>query len=537
MAPALENLDPNVGMVSSSMLPAEKATISCAATEAGGGEKEEICSQQQQPGHGEKSSSSCGSSSESDEPETETTTTTTTTTSSTRNAVAKFRIEKTFVEVNGSVFYEVTIDNLRARARELATAKGIFDEEDEEDESRGALDRAGWGRLTGAQALPTGSITVVRRYKHFRLFHRRLTAAANKAKAEAGRRWSSSSSSNSNNNNNNNNNDGSNGDNHRNSNGSLRKDDLGRTLSSLPRIPPRQLQLVVDHSSTTFVTVRARALERYMEELLSSDALSRLILGDPELLAWISDCPRPFYANSSKRDCPFVYRKFSILSWEDIPSWACHPRQDSPGGRQASGDWQVDRDDSDGEWGMDLTDRGSGLVLPMRELGTPALPSSRVSPTGGEGGGERGGNVAVAECTASVPRPTKLLGCGIASKLSVWRGNMWQLRVDALCVDAPGDYNPVPGTVFADIVRVAGVAAMPQLKVLDECRIGDVIALPCLHGLNLPARYLMFTGSAYYLSEHESASYSGLHLSYLKLLESAVVDYGMRTVRTSCTAV
>ena len=43
----------------------------------------------------------------------------------------------------------------------------------------------------------------------------------------------------------------------------------------------------------------------------------------------------------------------------------------------------------------------------------------------------------------------------------------------------------------------------------------------------------MLTGSAYFNAEHQSASYSGLHLCYLKLLEAAT-EHGCKTVSAFC---
>lgn len=373
-----------------------------------------------------------------------------------RGTTARVSIEKTFVELNGSVFYEFKVENLRALARDLATR----DQEGEEDGEGG-----GWGLLTGAQALPSGPFTFVRRYKHFRSFHWRLASAVKDSNSNLLRGRS----------------------------GGLWADPRAITL---PRIPPRQIQLMVDHCSTAFVTRRARALEKYLAEVLSHEGLARLILGHPELLRWVSDCPRPFYALSSARDCPLTYRNFTILSCEDVATWGSqsdgHDGRGRNGGgmgqgRPAPPGWFERDDDSyDEESELEWTDPGPGLAMPMKEVRISfATPSAS--------GGGRMGTVQSAPTPDSAPMPVDLFGAGegggLNGKLSLWKGNIWQLRVDALCVDAPGDYQPVPGTTFAEVVRMAGVAAIPQLKVLDECRIGDVVAVPCVHGLNLPARW------------------------------------------------
>jgi hypothetical protein len=176
----------------------------------------------------------------------------------------KVQIQKSFLEGKGIVFYEI---NIQA-----------------EDEKRFSLLRD----CESSGMFPMReTITIHRRYKHFKFFHKRLTLLLFKEEKEE-KGW----------------------------------------RKQLPKLPPLRPKLLVDHSSPVFVSDRSRALEVYLERILQAPLIG-FVLKTTDLVRWLTDDPEPFYPPSSQGNCPYLYRCWQVFSTSAIAPWADHESKEN----------------------------------------------------------------------------------------------------------------------------------------------------------------------------------------------------------------
>jgi hypothetical protein len=168
----------------------------------------------------------------------------------------RIEVQKTFLESKGVVFYEIHIH----------FEAGLTMPRDAGQPSH---------------AIPSNSTFIIhRRYKHFKLFHKKLCLLLNKEEpGTQGPTW----------------------------------------LKQLPKLPPLRPKLFVDHSSPYFISDRSRALEVYLERVLRYPLL-QFVLKSAELTRWLTDLPEPFYL-SSQGNCPYLYRCWKIFSPCSIQAW------------------------------------------------------------------------------------------------------------------------------------------------------------------------------------------------------------------------
>lgn len=223
------------------------------------------------------------------------------------------------------------------------------------------------------------------------------------------------------------------------------------------------------------------------------------------MVQWLTDFPKLYYPAS---DRPQIFQENEIIQLTSIQPWGGFPALKSES--------SIDRSE--------------------RELGG--------SPTSSEWHCTQ--NVAPFTCFQDsfsqpserrmlFPEPARWLTSPLAversanSKLALHCGKIWQLRLDAIALDAPEDYRARIRTVYWEVLEAAGRRReMAQsLALLDECQIGAVSVAPAG---NLPAGALLLTAAPAYKSGYEHSSYASLHLCYRKILEAAV-DNGFRKVR------
>jgi hypothetical protein len=169
--------------------------------------------------------------------------------------VIRVEVQKTFLEGKGVVFYEVHI-HAEAGFTMLRDA----------------------GHPSNAVPLKN-TIIIHRRYKHFKLFHKKFSLLVNKEDTQ-GHTW----------------------------------------LKQIPKLPPLRPKLFVDHSSPYFVSDRSQALASYLGGVLRYP-LAQFVFKSAELTRWLTDLPEPFYP-SSQGNCPYLYRCWKIFSPCAIRTWS-----------------------------------------------------------------------------------------------------------------------------------------------------------------------------------------------------------------------
>ena len=171
----------------------------------------------------------------------------------------KVQIQKTFLEGKGVVFYEVNIHSEASGSR-------------------------GDAQCSPESSCLRSNTTILRRYKHFKFFHKRLSLLLVKGEVEE-------------------------------------RGGSNLLKQILPKLPPLRPKLLVDHSSPIFVSDRSRALEVYLERILSNSRLLGLVLKSPDLSRWLTDLPELFYPPSSQGNCPYLYRCWQVYPPCAIPVW------------------------------------------------------------------------------------------------------------------------------------------------------------------------------------------------------------------------
>lgn len=117
------------------------------------------------------------------------------------------------------------------------------------------------------------------------------------------------------------------------------------------------------------------------------------------------------------------------------------------------------------------------------------------------------------------------------AKISLWVGDAWRLRADAIAIESPKSFTgvseqPVGLQPFDAINGLAGRQFADELRFLDDCRVGDV---KVVKGYHLPCKHVLLVGCPYFRKNHESASLSGLHQCYRRSIEFAI-DCGASTL-------
>ena len=266
-------------------------------------------------------------------------------------------------------------------------------------------------------------------------------------------------------------------------------------------------KLLINHNSEEFVQDRLRCLESYLQKLLSVPLLLNRILSCPKMVQWLTDFPKMNYSAS---DRPQIFQEneiiqsTSILPWGGPPAFIQDPgrNQRELGSSPTSSEWVCSSEAAaevvpfccfQESFAGRQSERKALFLDPSRWLTSP-LPIDRAA----------------------------------NSKWALHCGKIWQLRLDAIAVDAPEDYRARIRTVYWDVLEAAGRRRdmARSLALLDECQIGAVSVAP---SGNLPSGALMLTAAPAYKSGYEFSAYASLHLCYRKVLEAAV-DHGFRKV-------
>ena len=112
------------------------------------------------------------------------------------------------------------------------------------------------------------------------------------------------------------------------------------------------------------------------------------------------------------------------------------------------------------------------------------------------------------------------------AKISLWVGDAWRLRADAIAIESPKELasiavadQPAGLDAFDKCNFLAGKQFTEELRFLDECRVGDV---KLVKGYHLPCTNVLLVGCPFFRRNHESASISGLHQCYRRSIEFAI---------------
>jgi O-acetyl-ADP-ribose deacetylase (regulator of RNase III) len=222
------------------------------------------------------------------------------------------------------------------------------------------------------------------------------------------------------------------------------------------------------------------------------------------MIQWLTDFPKLYYSAS---DRPQIFQENEIISFTSILPWGGLPRFKRANDKCS----ELGISPTSSEWTCSLNAATDAPFSCFQDSFSP-----------------------ISERRALFPGPSRWLSSPLAvdraanSKLALYCGKIWQLRLDAIAVDAPEDYRARIRTVYWDVLEAAGRRReMAQsLALLDECQIGAVGVAPAG---NLPAGALLLTAAPAYKAGYEHSSYASLHVCYRKIMEAAV-DNGFRKV-------
>ncbi|KAL4159902.1 hypothetical protein PRNP1_000475 [Phytophthora ramorum] len=115
------------------------------------------------------------------------------------------------------------------------------------------------------------------------------------------------------------------------------------------------------------------------------------------------------------------------------------------------------------------------------------------------------------------------------AKISLWRGPLHRLRVDAVVHSTCESMRESEGE-FAKLLKAAGPEIAVECAAAGACRTGDAVLT---RGCQLPANFILHTVGPRYLPKYRNAAEHALHSSYRSVLTVAR-ENGLRSVALGC---
>lgn len=126
----------------------------------------------------------------------------------------------------------------------------------------------------------------------------------------------------------------------------------------------------------------------------------------------------------------------------------------------------------------------------------------------------------------NVPFPVR---ASINAKLSLWRGPLYCLRVDAVVNSTCESMRQSDGD-FDKLLKSAGPEIAVECKAAGACRTGDTVLT---RGCKLPAKFILHTVGPRYQAKYHNAAEHSLHSCYRSVL-AVTKENGLRSVATGC---
>ncbi|KAG6576254.1 uncharacterized protein IUM83_17798 [Phytophthora cinnamomi] len=114
-------------------------------------------------------------------------------------------------------------------------------------------------------------------------------------------------------------------------------------------------------------------------------------------------------------------------------------------------------------------------------------------------------------------------------KLSLWRGPLHWLRVDAVVNSTSESMRESDGE-FGKLLKAAGPEIAVECDAAGACRTGDAVLT---RGCQLPAKFILHTVGPRYLPKYHNAAEHALHSCYRSVL-TAARENGLRSVAIGC---
>ncbi|KAL3661071.1 hypothetical protein V7S43_014085 [Phytophthora oleae] len=115
------------------------------------------------------------------------------------------------------------------------------------------------------------------------------------------------------------------------------------------------------------------------------------------------------------------------------------------------------------------------------------------------------------------------------AKLSLWRGQLYRLRVDAV-VNSTSESMRESNGDFGKLLKAAGPEIGVECDAAGACRTGDAVLT---RGCQLPAKFILHTVGPRYLPKYHNAAEHALHSCYHSVL-TVVRENGLRSVAIGC---
>ncbi|RLN92605.1 hypothetical protein BBJ28_00024252, partial [Nothophytophthora sp. Chile5] len=115
------------------------------------------------------------------------------------------------------------------------------------------------------------------------------------------------------------------------------------------------------------------------------------------------------------------------------------------------------------------------------------------------------------------------------AKLSLWRGALWRLRVDAVVNSTCETLRDSSG-ICGKLLEAAGPQIDVECDAAGVCRTGEAVLT---RGCQLPAKFLLHTVGPRYLARYHNAAEHALHSCYRSVL-SLAKEHALRSVAIGC---
>ncbi|RLN25849.1 hypothetical protein BBJ28_00021307 [Nothophytophthora sp. Chile5] len=115
------------------------------------------------------------------------------------------------------------------------------------------------------------------------------------------------------------------------------------------------------------------------------------------------------------------------------------------------------------------------------------------------------------------------------AKLSLWRGSLWRLRVDAVVNSTCETLRDSSG-LCGKLLEAAGPQIEVECNAAGVCRTGEAVLT---RGCQLPAKFLLHTVGPRYLAKYHNAAEHALHSCYRSVLYLAK-EHALRSVAIGC---
>ncbi|RLN56309.1 hypothetical protein BBJ29_006582 [Phytophthora kernoviae] len=130
------------------------------------------------------------------------------------------------------------------------------------------------------------------------------------------------------------------------------------------------------------------------------------------------------------------------------------------------------------------------------------------------------------------PEPTNapfVVDQALNAKLSLWRGPLWRLRVDAVVNSTCESLRDGDG-VCGKLLKAAGPEIEVECEAVGACRTGEAVIT---RGCQLPAKFILHTVGPRFLPKYHNAAEHALHSCYRSVL-SIAKENGLRSVAIGC---